>query len=88
MVKKLIYIEWQDAFANTAWMTKAEVDKWKEGEMMINQVGWLLEETSKQIILAARFNPADNGDVEQFGSLQKIPKTWIRKRINLTKYVK
>lgn len=85
---KLIYIEWHDAFAKTTWMTEEELNKWKKGEMIVNEVGWLIEETPKQIILAGRYIPPDNEDVEQFGLLQKIPKTWIRKRIDLSKHIK
>ena len=85
---KLIYIEWHDAFATGAWCTRHQLDEWKQGEFIVREVGWLIEETDKQIILAGRHNPEDNGDAEQWGLLQKIPKTWIRKRINLTKYIR
>lgn len=85
---KLVYIEWHDAFADSRWMSKNEVDNWKKGEFIVAEVGWIMEETNKQIILASRYNPADNGDIAQWGSLQKIPKPWIRKRINLTKHIK
>ena len=88
MKHKLIYIEWHDAFASGSWFTKRELEDWKKGEFIVSEVGWLIEETSKQIILAARHNQEDNGDLEQWGSLQKIPKTWIRRRIDLTKHIK
>ena len=85
---KLIYIEWHDAFAQGGWMTKKELDEWKEGEWIVREVGWVIEETETQIILAARYSPPDGADVEQYGLLQKIPKTWIRKKIDLTKHIK
>jgi len=88
MVRKLIYIEWHDAFGSHQWQTNGEIENWKKGEFIIREVGWVIEETKKQIILAGRNNVADNGDPEQWGSLQKIPKTWIRKTINLTRHIK
>ena len=51
-MNKLIYIEWHDAFANSGWMDKDEVVKWKKGEWLVSEVGWVIEETDKQLILA------------------------------------
>lgn len=85
---KLIYIEWHDAFASGGWYDKDQLDNWKQGDWIVKQVGWLYEETNKQIILASRYSPPDQDGIEQYGQLQKIPKTWIRKRIDLSKYVK
>ena len=85
---KLIYLEWHDAFGRGGWRTSQELDEWKKGEFVVREVGWLIEETDKQIILAGRHVPPDNGDDELYGGLQKIPTTWIRKRIDLTKHIK
>ena len=86
---KLIYIEWHDAFCNTGWCTTDEIKKTIESnETWIKEVGWLLKETKTQIIIAARWSLEDACSNEQFGLIQKIPKTWIRKRIDLTKHIK
>ena len=72
----------------SGWMSKSEMDSWSKGEFVIKEVGWIIEETPKQIILMSRYSPPDNGDAAQYGMLQKIPKTWIKKRIDLTKHIK
>ena len=79
---KLIYLEWADAISSGAtWHTKSELNEWIEGsEWIIKQVGWLLKETDRYILIAAQLKPDDRFTQEQYGHLQKIPKTWIRKR--------
>jgi hypothetical protein len=82
---KLIYLEWEDAIANGAWFTLEETRYWADNaSMLIQQVGWVYEETDRHILLVSRLCPTE----KTLGSIQKIPKTWIRKRINLTKYIK
>ena len=89
MVMKLIYIEWHDAFSHTGWMDKNNVEKIADHEeYIVKQVGWLFKETKREIVLVSQYKPEDVRDDELFGSIQKIPKTWIRKRVNLTKYIK
>jgi len=86
---KLIYIEWNDAFCNTGWLSKAELKKLSdEEEFIIKEVGWVFKESKKQIVLVSRYKPEDVRHGEEFGLVQKIPKTWIRKRIDLTKHIK
>lgn len=76
----LIYIEWCDAYGNSAWFTEKEAIAWGEGDDWVNkQVGWLLKETKEYMVIASRWQNAQ----EQWGHLQKIPKTWIRERITL-----
>ena len=85
---KFVYLEWHDAFASPGWYTDGEINQWKKGNFIVREAGWIIEETDKQLVLAMRHNLADSGDVQQWGSPHKIPKTWIRKRINLSKYIK
>ncbi len=88
---KLIYIEWEDAHSSNGWHTKEEADRMKEDMPVIKQVGWVLEERPRYVLLCARHAEdgifTDDND-EAFGNLQRIPKTWIRKRVDLTKYIK
>jgi hypothetical protein len=85
---KLIYIKWQDACSNSGWFKgDNEVEEWCKEEMwIVEQVGWLYKETKKEIVLICR----KDGDKKTpgYGMLQKIPKTWILKRIDLTKFIK
>ena len=79
---KLIYLEWADAIGcGNSWITKAELNEWiDDSEWIIKSVGWVLREDDKFIVLAQQIKPEDNFTGEQYGHLQKIPKTWIRKR--------
>lgn len=77
---KLIYIQWEDATACSAWRSETNAKKWsKETKMTIEEVGWILEETDKYITLVGRKSMWED-DENEYGNLQKIPKTWIRKR--------
>lgn len=80
MKSKLIYIEWCDAISNTGWMSLDEVLKWGNDEAwIVKNVGWLLKETREYLLLAAKYSDGS----EEYGLLHKIPKTWIKKRVNL-----
>ncbi len=83
---KLVYLEWQDAHCNNGWMSEPELKEWSKGECIINEVGWIAQENKNQIILVSR--KEDMAGNRSFGLIQKIPKTWIRKRIDLTKHIK
>lgn len=89
---KLIYIEWDDAHSSNGWHTKEDVEKFLNEIPTIKQVGWIFEETNRYIILVGRYAPANifAGVTEDqgYGQIQRIPKTWIKKRIDLTKYIK
>lgn len=77
---QLIYLEWEDAIANSRWFGKDSAVAWgKENFAKIKEVGWLVYEDKEFLTLASRWDNSVN-DEEQFGGLQKVPKTWIRKR--------
>lgn len=85
---KLIYIEWADAVRNNTWMNKNEIKDWAERtNWIIKECGWLLEETKDHIILAMGHNPKDQDSDDQYNALLKIPKPWIQRRVDLTKYL-
>jgi len=85
---ELYYIEWVDAIANTGWMSEGETDDWfKTQSMIVKQVGWIVYEDDECIGMIGRLSEWDGG-VKEYGQLQKIPTTWIKKKIKLTKYVK
>ena len=83
----LLYIEWCDAIADAnRWMTIEEAKKWSSNEdWVIKQVGFLLDETPEYILMAARVNPhSETEDQLRVDGLLKLPKTWIRKRVDLS----
>lgn len=74
---KLVYVEWCDAVANTGWFSKEMALDWgKETHWIVRQCGWILEETKEYLLLGSR----NQESLEEWGNLQKIPKTWILKR--------
>lgn len=79
-----IYIQWADATSpsNHQWWELDEAIAWAENDSYwIEQIGWLLKETDKYILMAANKSTTKSGDyIIQYGEIQKIPKTWIRKR--------
>ena len=86
---KLIYIEWSDAIANAVWRSEEEAEEWaNDAKWHIKSVGWLIKETDEYIALALSEKEEDDYSVKQYANLQKIPKTWIKNRIDLTKHIK
>ena len=81
---RLIYLEWCDAVSNTTdWQTKEDLENggWDSDDVwIVKQVGWVYKETKKYILLVSQVKPSDIFTEEQYGHIQKIPKTWIIKR--------
>lgn len=77
----LVYIEWCDAIdASLEWMTPKNGRDWgKNNDWIIKQVGFILKETNKYILIFSKHNPHE-GDSGMINNLTKIPKTWIIKR--------
>lgn len=87
---KLVYIEWADAVSPPdSWKSKDEILQWsKEDSYWVGQVGWILEENEKHIILSPQHNRNEKVDgssqlEDHYAHVIKIPKTWIRKRKTL-----
>ena len=86
MKYKLVYIEWEDATSIGAWQNNKQIDEWNnttETWGFCKQVGWIIRENKRSYIIAGRWNPENKFGEEQWGDLEKIPKTWIRKKIIL-----
>ncbi len=84
---ELVYLEWEDAIAHSGWMSEKEAKEWFEKQTMtVKQIGWIVKETKKYIGLISRISDWGEGEKE-LGQMQKIPKTWIRRRVLLTDMV-
>lgn len=83
----LEYIEWEDVTASgSQWFERAEADKWKEDAnqaFVVKQVGFILSETDRYILLCSHYHPETEIVPEQYGHLQKILKSLIIKRKNI-----
>jgi hypothetical protein len=82
---KLIYVEWEDAAGVHHWQPLDDALDWAaNNNTLIRQVGWVIEENPRYIVLVGRLGRAifdsDEEDDVSVGMVQKIPKTWIRKR--------
>jgi hypothetical protein len=90
-MKKLVYLEWADATSpEINWMSLQEALDWSSNESYwVCEVGFVLEENKKFLLFASGMSVTKRVNcVDQYKHITKIPKTWIRKRIDLTKYVK
>jgi len=86
---KPVYIEWEDACSNTnGWMNLDEAKEWcNKNKWYVHQLGFIIHEDQFNIYIAGEYEPGGIDNKESVGLLQKIPTTWIRKRIDLTRYV-
>lgn len=84
MKYKLIYIEWLDANdLRSGWTSNSSLDDWVNADQdagYCKQVGWLVRENEKRIVISSLMAPENDYQDEHFSLLFKIPKTWIRKR--------
>lgn len=65
------------------WYVKEDVLDWgKSNDWLIKQAGYLLKENKDYILLATKFNPQSYGE-DKYSEITKIPKTWIKKRLNV-----
>lgn len=83
---KLIYLEWEDATSESSWHSEHEVEQFVDSSNLVKQVGWIYKENKEFLVLAGRMIDWSNND-PGYGQLQKIPKTWIRKRIVLNEHI-
>lgn len=86
--QKLIYLKWHDAHSSGGWHTKEQLKKLiNEDNCMVEEVGWIVFEDAKEIVLAARKlvwkDPDPNFTTGEYGLVQKIPKTWLKDRREL-----
>ncbi len=86
----LIYIEWCDAIESQAgWQEVEVIEEWaKTSDWLVAECGFLVEETKEHLVFASRKGDYQGDKSPKFGSLMKIPKTWIKKRVDLTKSIK
>jgi hypothetical protein len=79
----IVAIEWVDAHADSGWMSIPEAEKLAKAEWYCTDVGILIKETPKVLVFAQRLSPPFQDGQLQIGSLHRIPKTWVRRRIVL-----
>jgi hypothetical protein len=85
----LIYIEWCDAIeSNEGWQDINVIKYWaKTSDWIVKECGFLIEETKEYIVFASRIGNYHDDNEPKFGGINKIPNTWIKKRISLIQQV-
>ena len=79
--QKLVYIKWQDAHSQGAWLTAEQLEAEIGHESWIaEEVGWIVYEDEKEIHLVCRRGLWSKADTSEYGMYQRIPKAWILKR--------
>lgn len=78
--KQAVYIEWRDTVSDGyLWMDMDSAIAWAdESDEVIKQVGFIIKETNKFIVLASSVNPQSH--CTKVSGLIKIPKSSIVKR--------
>jgi hypothetical protein len=82
---KLVMIGWADAIENSnGWHTIDEATQWaKDDDWIVHQVAWILDETDDYMLMCSKYNEASGGREETYGGLFKVPKTWVKYRIEI-----
>ncbi len=85
----VIYIEWCDAVeTQKAWESVEDLKKWADSnDWITSEVGWLLFESKEYILIANRIASIYEEN-QEYSGVMKIPTTWIKKRIDLSKHIK
>lgn len=76
----IVALQWVDAHSNSGWFTEDQIETQANTDWYCTDVGIVLRETPKVILFAQRFSPVFDDDIRQWGSLHRIPTTWVRKR--------
>lgn len=80
----IVYLEWEDAMSSSLWVgdLQRSID-WAADGFVIKQTGFLIHEDKQHLLFAGNWRPDVSDKEEMFGSLHKIPTTWIRNRKKL-----
>ena len=85
--QEIIYFIWGDAVRNNKWQTLDETTVWVRNiNWNVHEVGFLVEENEKYLVVASAFTPENKDTDLQFNGLLKVPRGWIKiiKRIKIT----
>lgn len=86
--ERVVYLEWCDAMESLkSWQPLDEIKEWATTEnWIVAEIGFVLEENEEYILLANRKSLYDT-DNPDYAGVMKIPKTWVRKKVEITKYL-
>ena len=83
--QKIYYIQWQDAFSISGWLTEKDLEKEiNEDAYICEEIGWIVHEDEREIHLVSRRATWKGGErVDEYGLYQRIPKGWIKKKVQV-----
>lgn len=91
MKRKLLYLEWIDAVgpANSSWLNSDEVQEHLGREMLITEVGWVIDEYKEYLTLVAGMSEEPEGSewCSLYHRLIRIPQRCVKKRKDLSRYI-
>lgn len=91
MKRKLVYLEWIDAVgpADFSWMNAEQVNEYLGREMLITEVGWVIDEDKEYISLVAGMSEEseDSEWCSLYHRLIRVPQRCIKKRKDLTRFI-
>lgn len=83
-----VFIRWCDAMSHTdEWKFADQLVEWANGiEWLVETTGWILKENASYILIAAQRGALNDGEY-QYAMVMKIPKTWVKLRVDLTNHI-
>ena len=87
--KKLLHVIWVDSVSprDCGWMSDEELGEFSEDKFLIQDVGWVHSENKEYVCLIG--GEGMNADVLPISHrIVMIPKCAIRKKTDLTRYIK
>lgn len=91
MKRKLLYLEWIDAVgpADSGWLNSEEVKEHLGREMLIKEIGWVLDENKEYISMVAGLSEEPEGSewCSLYHRLIRVPQRCIKKPKDLTRFI-
>lgn len=87
--KPFVYIRWTDACSDAhGWKSEEDAIEWANGvQWLVETAGWIIKETREYILIAQQRGDWISADDYQYANFMKIPKTWVKLRVDLTKHI-
>ena len=88
--RKLLYIRWIDAASPTdaGWQSDIDIEEFAKTPYEIEDVGFVFSEDKHYITLIGGHSMPDEAFEGACHRVMKIPKAVIRKKVDLTRYIR
>jgi len=80
-MEKIVLVTWRDSSSlSNSWESEEAAMEFIDDECIITQVGFVLEENKKYILLCSRVSDFSQSKTKGYGDVFKIPKSCIIKQ--------